>query len=449
MGSSAAGNPAAPRDVGFRQATRILSVYGLTGRVPGSWRSGRMLTGSFAFGRFAPHINAAAVLLPQPVVDLGPRPSLELPSGRLNFTSVHARLLATPRGDAALVLDGLVPGGLDGYAVAAILADTCFSREDLRVDGTPILDALLKAAGPGHGDRGSRLRFGSEVHQCVFPGGELLAGIRQGNSYWPLIYRVTEPLPEGREEQTGIFRPELLNYREATIAGHGRGVSVLAGWAEPVENSFGLIVTMLVTAMGVMHRARLDAFEAMTRGGEANLISTADARTLITRLSAQLNELQLDLFGVEAYLDSVLLPELVIESFQKSLSDALGLGGALEGSSRMLGRLDSVLQARLANLQAAVQEQAERRDKITSGMVAAGTLIALPPALLLAFFGINATQVSPHRSIFELRSYWIAYLLAWIPFVLLVAVGFVLQQRTRARSRQVRIYDETVTETDG
>ena len=38
-----------------------------------------------------------------------------------------------------------------------------------------------------------------------------------------------------REEHAGIFRPRMLNYEDATVAGHGRGVSVLAGWNEPAD----------------------------------------------------------------------------------------------------------------------------------------------------------------------------------------------------------------------
>jgi hypothetical protein len=439
-------NPEAPRDVGFRTVTRLTLVFGLSGGVPGDWPADQKLTEVFRFGRFARHVDAAAVLLPRPILSLDIGSALELPSGRQGLSSALAVLMATPRGDAALVLDGLVPEGADSPAVAGLLGETCFGRSELRLHGKPILDALVDSVEPENCRRLGPLRFGGDVHQCVFPGGDLLAAIRAGKSYWPIVYRVEEPLPPGRAEQTGIFRPALLNYQDATVVGHGRGVSVLAGWGEPVENGFGLIAIMLVTAMGVLHRARLNAFDAMTQGGAANLISTADARTLITRLSAQLNELQLDLFGVEAYLDSVLIPELIIESFQRSLRDALGLSDGLNNTSRMLGRLDSVLQARLANLQAAVQEQAERRDRILSGMLAAGTLIALPPALLLAFFGVNASQVDSQRSIFEIRSYWGAYILAWIPFVVLVMVGFALQRRIRARSGQVRIYDETVAE---
>lgn len=56
----------------------------------------------------------------------------------------------------------------------------------------------------------------------------------------------------------------------------------------------------------------------------------------------------------------------------------------------------------------------------------------------------DARQVVSTRSIFQLGSYWGAYVLAWIPFVVLVVVGLMLQRRIRTRSRQLRIYGETV-----
>jgi hypothetical protein len=238
------------------------------------------------------------------------------------------------------------------------------------------------------------------------------------------------------EERTGIFRPAALNYPDVTAVGHGRGVSVLAGWTEPVESAFGLVAITLVTALGVLHRARRNAFLAMARGGRADLESTTEARALVSELSAQLNELQLDLsFGVEAYLDSVLVPEIVIGSFQRSLCEAFGLVEGLEHTSRMLERLDSVIGIRRSTLTTAVQEQRERRDRIYSATFALGSLLAVPPAILLAFFGANATHVDPHRSIFDLHRYWGAYLLAWLPYMLLLAIGYVLQRRIRGRSR--------------
>lgn len=425
-----------------------MCVYGLSCDAPeGGWRPSGRLPDVWPLGRFAAHIDEAEFLLPRPIVTVDvDGADMDLLGCETRFTSVRVLVVATPRSDLALVIDGMLPAEADGEAVAAVLASTCFERTGLVVQGEPILEwlcARLRETGHRHGP----VRFGRDVHQCVFPGGELLAQLRGGDSYWHIVYRI--PARPERVERTGIFEPAALNYADATVVGHGRGVSVLAGWEEPVQNAFGLTAIMLVTALGVLHRARRNAFNAMTQGGRADLTSTGDARALISRLSARLNELQLDLsFGVEAYLDSVWIPELIVGAFQRSLCEALGLNEALEHTSRMLERLNSVIEIRRSALESAVQEQSELRDRILSWVVAVGTLIALPPAMLLAFFGANATQVDPRRSIFDLHAYWGAYLLAWLPYILIVCVWFVLQRANRRRSRQLRIYDEAM-EHDG
>jgi len=58
----------------------------------------------------------------------------------------------------------------------------------------------------------------------------------------------------------------------------------------------------------------------------------------------------------------------------------------------------SVISARSAALDAELSERDDRRDRTVSVPVAIATLIALPPTLPLAFFGVNATTVNPHRS---------------------------------------------------
>ncbi|GAA2915192.1 hypothetical protein GCM10011428_33060 [Streptomyces violaceus] len=76
---------------------------------------------------------------------------------------------------------------------------------------------------------------------------------------------------------------------------------------------------------------------------------------------------------------------MVMEAFQSSQRDALGIRDSLENSARMVERLTSVISARSAALDAELAERDERRDRTVSGLVAAATLIALPPTLLLAF----------------------------------------------------------------
>jgi hypothetical protein len=172
----------------------------------------------------------------------------------------------------------------------------------------------------------------------------------------------------------------------------------------------------------------------MALAQNATLASARNARALVSQLSDRLNEMQLDLsFGVEAHIDPLLIPELVVESFQRSISEAVGLHESLENTSRMLQRVSAVISARLAKLEAGDRDRIERRDRLVAILVAVASLLALPPALLLAFFGITSPEVHPTKSIFDLHVYWGAYALAWLPFVTLVTVGSILYARIRRR----------------
>ena len=197
------------------------------------------------------------------------------------------------------------------------------------------------------------LAFSRNVHQCVFPGGTLLSAIRAGEPFWRLVYRVTAPVEP--RQRIGTFQPADLNYTGVIAVGHGRGVSVAAGFAEQVETVFVLIAALLITGLDVLYRVRRDLFKTLQEAAEhAN--SMARARALITHLSDRLNDMQLDLgFGVEQYLDSILIPEYIIEAYQRSMSEALGLRTGLQDSSRMLDRLGSVIQARRTALDAAAR----------------------------------------------------------------------------------------------
>jgi hypothetical protein len=366
---------------------------------------------------------------------LGTRDGTPLPP----LATLEVLLLATPRGDTVLLLDCLISGEPEAEAVVGMLATTCFNRADLTLAGEPLLDWVNRRL-----DGSARLRFGRDVHQMVSPGGGLLdatLGVGESGQMPPvvadLIYRGTLRSGRGLVVRT----PGVLNNPGHTAVAHSRGVSVVAGWGEAVENTMSTGAAMLVSALGVLRRARHAAFDALSQDERAMLLSTSDARTLVSQLSAQLNELQLDLsFGVEAYIDSLVIPELVVESFLMSLRDGMGLTDALGNTSRMLDRLQSVISTRVSALTAAAQEQDEQRQRVISLVIAAGSLIALPPGLLLAFFGVNALEVDEHASILDLGRYWPAYLLAWLPFVLLVTIGFLPLRRLRSDSAQLRIH---------
>jgi hypothetical protein len=438
-------------DLWRRTQTRALFVYSLANRLPAVIDSSRPLDTLLVFGRFATHIKAASSLLPRVLLEeriAGPALGIVDASMPLKLTGVTVIVAITPRADLTFLIDGVIREDCTSEQVSNLLAVTCFQRAELTLNGVPILKWVRGRLDPeGQWGRES-LEFGRDVHQMIFPGGQLLGEVLAGDLADPnqlapvvshMIYRGTVEAVVNR----GIRTPEVLNNSNQTVVAHGRGVSVIAGWGRHVENCFALTTVSLISALGVIQRARRNAFQALSLNGRVMLESTTDARTLVSRLSAKLNDMQLDLsFGVEAYIDSVLIPELVVEAFQSSLRDTMGVRDGLSNTSRMLERLHSVIQTRLSALEAAVQEQVERRNRVFSAMVAVGSIFALPPALLLAFFGINGIEVVGDRSIFDMAHYWPAYVLAWLPFVILLMVGFILARRVRVRSPQIRVYED-------
>ncbi|MFI7414017.1 hypothetical protein ACIBU0_35735 [Streptomyces sp. NPDC049627] len=419
-------------------------MYNLTQQVRVPDDMLRPLTEALDLGRFAAHVEAAGMLLPRLVLHERV-PEITLPPGAAQVDGAAITLAVTPRWDPLLFVDVEMADGADGSdAIAETLYATWQNRAATRVGGVPLtewLDGRLRAYGVM--DRPTDrppLEFGRNVHQSVFPGAalarRLLAEHVAGDTIGPdVVTIVLRGTLDGSTGATlGIRRPETLNNPGQTMVAHGRGVSLIVGYAPPVENAFGLAAVGLLNVVGAVHRIRRQAFEALELD-RATVVETADdAHTLVARLSRRLSDLQLDLsFSVEAYADTILIPELLVESFHSSLRGVSSLEDALANTSRIVERVDAVLATRRVDLETASQQYAERRDRMLTAAIAVGSLIALPPALLLAFFGVNSSDVDPSRSILDVQHYGVAYAIAWLPFLLLIAAGLIARHRISLR----------------
>ncbi|RJQ71602.1 hypothetical protein D5S17_27790 [Pseudonocardiaceae bacterium YIM PH 21723] len=422
-------------NLAVRANTRVLIIYGMAGRLPADVPA-TPIAELWDFDRFSGHLAASAELLPNVVLDEYLDGAALTCAGSplpLDLGRLRVFLLKGARGETTAMLDVTLPADVDHAEVSTLLATTCFDRAELRI-GDRSLPKWLADRLADHGIH-REVPFERDVHQMVFPGGELQQRVHQEDSGANPFASVTVSDIVHRgvyHESAATHLPPALNIPGTCLVGHGRGVAVIAGWNAHVENVLAVIGTLFVSALGLLRAARKQAHRAVLANEQGLLTDTSDARELVAELSERLGELQLDLsFGVEAYLDNLLIPELIVESFHSSLRDALGLPDILSNTSRMLARVGTVVQARMATLEAAVADATERRNKVLSAMVAIGTLLALPPALLLAFFGVNGTEVNDTASITDLDHYWPAYVLATMPFILLVGVGSYLYLRIR------------------
>lgn len=433
-----------PADTGTRAATRVLAIYNLGGRLRVPPAETYLLARHFDLGRFAGHVQATASLLPQMTAWARSDPGqLRLASGpfAVRVGRVAAALAITPRRDGLLFLDIELAGEPGAAEVAEFLYATWRWRSGLRVGDTPLLGWLTGRLGQVRPDEDGPLTFGQNLHQCVFAGGrlarELLRRNRKAGTISPGVITVVlrGTMSARRGTDLGIRRPAALNNPGETMVAHGRGVSLMAGWAEPVENAFGIAAAGLVNAAGVVTRVRLRSFEALRVNEASAARSAPEIRALIADLSDRLDQLRLDLsFGIEAYADVVLIPELLVESYHSSLRRVAALAESVANTSRIVERVAAVIDSRHAMLSASVQAYTERRDRILAGAIAIGSLLALPPTLLLAYFGTNSTNVNQHFSIFDVRHYGVAYLVAWLPFLALVGGAAVMRRRIQPRA---------------
>lgn len=420
-----------PVDVARRDRSVITAVYALAERLtPDPARTTTPIHEHLALGRFERSFRSADSMLPRVVGRWSfERATLSFPAWGRRWAGLSGSvlLLVSPRGDLCLLLQHDTPPGAGAGTIAELLAAGCFDRDELHLDGVPLLEQVSRwAAGVA-----PALSFERDVHQVVLPGGRLLEAILRASSASPgrrdssallgtLVTRGTV------RRGTGALRaPDWLNTKGSTVGVHGRGVSVLAGWSGPAENALCVVPALVIFASVVLKRVRAEAFASLAAAEQADARTTKQARAAVDALSERLSEMQLDLsFGVESYVDGVLLPELLIETFLASLGAATALPEGLANTSRILQRVTSVIDVRRDTLSTRLEARRDYRVRLLSNVVAVGSVLALPPALLLAYFGVNSSDVDPEASILDVGRYWAAYLVAFAPFVLLLTAAY-------------------------
>jgi hypothetical protein len=108
-------------------------------------------------------------------------------------------------------------------------------------------------------------------------------------------------------------------------------------------------------------------------------------------------------------------------------------------AGRMLQRLDAAISAELTAIES-IERRADENRRIRYA-VAVGfvSAVAIPASLILAYLGINASQVDPNRSMFDHR-YLGMYLIVAAVIVLaaVLSLGLYVQQRRDASPRRAR-----------
>ncbi|MGH3800262.1 MAG: hypothetical protein ACRDTD_09050 [Pseudonocardiaceae bacterium] len=257
-----------------------------------------------------------------------------------------------------------------------------------------------------------------------------------------ILYRVQ---PLHRPEFMEYRKPSGLNEIDRTLCAVTPYVSLLYGQQGYVENSVFLTV---VQAVGTAARFRQiwqkahSEVHKFRRGAQEKDLGTQRSGGL-EFLADELGNLELDLsFSVEASAGlGLLIPALRIESFHKELYAAMELRERAETASRMFIRLDASIRSELTAIEIRERQQQEQKRLHWGAAVSVLSLIAVPIGFLVAYFGINATEVNNTWSIFDMHHYWHVYSVAGF-LALVPLIGFLILNgrawRTSRRERKKR-----------
>jgi hypothetical protein len=282
-------------------------------------------------------------------------------------------------------------------------------------------------------DTSAEHTFLPERHQIVFD--QAPAPDDYEDLVQRLIYRTDLPY---RKEYSAICYPAELNRRPGWLAAVGPYVSVACGHPDFIENAIFLSAVQAVAAAAQLRAIRHAAYAdvRLFRDLEAAGGTTQGRRRTLERIADQLGDLELELsYSVEASADlGLLVPSLRVESFHNALYESMSLASKAVTAGRMLQRLGSAISAELTAIESIERRADDNRRVRYAVAVGFVSAVAIPASLILAFLGINASQVNSNRSMFSHD-----YLGMYLTVAAVIAVGVILsvalyvQQRRNAR----------------
>ncbi len=323
-------------------------------------------------------------------------------------------------GDRLLVAEILLPPAISASDLVAVLQGTCFYRRTMALDDDPIVEP-----------------FAQDVHQvvCIPPGCAQLDG-----AALELVYR---ELGDHDPAHASAGEPGELNRIAGGSCRHGRGVTVMTGQSSHVEYAVAGVACHVLAAQHQLRSLRGSAGRLLAEARSTVPGTPEDHLTWLATKEREASEMRADLtFGVENYADSTLFPDMVLESYQRSLVTLMGLHGATAACDRMLDRLRDLLRVHRADIAAELAERAQRRRRAWLIVAAFFTVLVAPLSLAFSYFGVGTTDIEGgnRHSLFSLSEFgWFWASLAGA--TLLIAVLAVLALIDRPHRLWRRVFD--------
>jgi hypothetical protein len=411
---------------------RIVSIYSLPWHYRGT--SSRDLPEELQLGELLNHYELYREQLPRllPNQFLGWEEdySIELmqPVDGIAISKTDAMLFALPSNQVvlAVVIEFSASSDADGLnAITRVLEQSIEGAMKITETGLSV-DRIecLPVGQPDHSDW-ERDALGAsallpERHQLVFIA-DRDAGAPAPDAIDQIIYRKNPPY---RSEFARLQRPEQLNRdggeAPGTLAVVSPYVSLLYGHKPYVEDSIFLSTVHAVGTSSTFRQIWHDSYKQVRtfRDQDQAKIEGQQTRGALERLADNLGNLEFDLtFSVE-------FPLMRIETFHTALYEAMDLSGQARALSQMFNQLGGSLRSEITAIDVRERRRDEGRQKWNAFAAGILSLVGVSVGFVIAFLGINTTEVPDHKySMWNPRFatiYLLAGLFALIPGYLIL-----------------------------
>jgi len=430
--------------VDARQRVRLIGVYAT------NWRRPVQPAGSFAsvllpgLGEFIesfteqlPKVYGGARIDPAELTfpDLDLAASAELAA---SITAIELLLLTLPfpaeQVVATLIADLACPDvRRDDHLSGRLL--NVMSRAAVLVQGMSLnsyLDSL------GNGDPTMGRKPSPAGHENVLPTQrhQLLFVRHEGASPTPapndaaiegILYGNNEPY---RQEFNTHKRPEGLNRAQNSLAVVSPDASVFYGQSKSVETSVFLTTAQAVGTASRFNQIWQDAYFGVKKfqTEQQRPETGTQQRKDLEQLADQMGNLELDLaFSVEAAAElGAPVPSYSITTFHDDLYEVMQIRARAGTVSQMFVRLGGSIRSELTAIESRERQEEEARRKTNdrkrqqeddrrfrAGLaISVVGVIAIPLSVITGFFGINASQIDPDRSMWDFHYYHWIYVIA-------------------------------------
>jgi hypothetical protein len=242
-----------------------------------------------------------------------------------------------------------------------------------------------------------------------------------------ILYGSNEPYrPEFSTHKT----PEGLNRAQNSLAAVSADASIFYGQPKLVETSVFLTTVQAVGTASRFNQIWQDAYFGVKKfqDEQQRAETGTQERKDLEELADQMGNLELDLaFSVEAAAElGAPVPSYSITTFHDDLYEVMQIRARAGTVSQMFVRLGGSIRSELTAIESRERQEEERRRKAeelkrleeenrrfraTLAISAVG-VVAIPFSVIAGFFGINASQVDPNRTMWSYHHYLWIYVIA-------------------------------------